>query len=235
MRWSKPYTRATTRTCNSNTCWPTPAACNWCVGRSSSTSLSPTIYSATCCPTSRRCSPARSACCRPPRSARSTPRPSGARRCTSRCMARRPISPARAWPIQSPCSLRSAWRCAIRSTWLRRLTGSTRRLRRFSPKGCAPPKYQIVDDMIGLLPSMSSHEVDNRIGAMLLKGLDLRIAEISREQTFGTLQDLELIALDVDLQYQRLASKRKRLVQRNDVDLITVLVRRHDRRQRAEA
>ena len=94
---------------------------------------------------------------------------------------------------------------------------------------------KIVDDMIGLLPSISSHEVDNRIGAMLLEGLDLRIAEISREQTFCSLQNLEFIALDVDLQYQRLASKRKRLVQRNDVDLITVLVRRHDRRQRAEA
>ena len=89
--------------------------------------------------------------------------------------------------------------------------------------------------MIGLLPSVSSHEVDNRIGAMFLEGLDPRIAEISRHQTFCSLENFKLIALDVDLQYQRLASKRKCLVQRNDVDLITVLVRRRDRRQRAEA
>ena len=46
--------------------------------RSSSTSSSPTICSATCCPTRRRCSPARSACCPRPRSA--PPTPSGHRR-----------------------------------------------------------------------------------------------------------------------------------------------------------
>ena len=44
-----------TKTSSSNTCWPIPAACSWCAGRNSSTSSSPTICSATCCPTSRRC------------------------------------------------------------------------------------------------------------------------------------------------------------------------------------
>ena len=48
-------TRASSRTCSSSTCWPMPAACSWCAIRSSSTSSSPTICSATCCPTSRRC------------------------------------------------------------------------------------------------------------------------------------------------------------------------------------
>ena len=46
--------------------------------------------------------PARSACWLPLRSARSIPRPRSARRCTSRCTARRPTSPARASPIRSP-------------------------------------------------------------------------------------------------------------------------------------
>ena len=42
-------------TSSSTTCWPTPAACSWCAGPSSSTSSSPTICSATCCRTWRRC------------------------------------------------------------------------------------------------------------------------------------------------------------------------------------
>ena len=45
--------------------------------------------------TARRCSPARSACCRRPRSARPG-RTASARRCTSRCTAARRTSPARA-------------------------------------------------------------------------------------------------------------------------------------------
>jgi 3-isopropylmalate dehydrogenase len=40
---------------SSSTCWPMPAACSWCAGRNSSTSSSPIICSATCCPMSRRC------------------------------------------------------------------------------------------------------------------------------------------------------------------------------------
>ena len=72
------------------------------LARSSSTSSSPTICSATCSPTSPRCSPARLACCRRPRSARWIRRPRSARRSTSRCTVRRPTSPARASPIRSP-------------------------------------------------------------------------------------------------------------------------------------
>jgi len=81
----------------------------------------------------------RSACCRRPRSARSMPRPKSAARCSSRCMARRPISPARAWPIQSRCWPRSAWRCAIPSTWACWRTNWMRRSPPYSPMGCAPP------------------------------------------------------------------------------------------------
>ena len=42
--------------------------------------------------------------------------PASARRSTSRCMAPRPTSPARASPIRSPCWRRSACACAIPST-----------------------------------------------------------------------------------------------------------------------
>ena len=55
---------------------------------------SPATCSATSCPTRRRCSPARSACCRRRRSTRT------ARACTSRATAARPTSPARTWPIR---------------------------------------------------------------------------------------------------------------------------------------
>ena len=50
----------------------------------------------------RHARPARSACCRRLRSARSIRKPRSARRCTSRCTARRPTSPARASPTRSP-------------------------------------------------------------------------------------------------------------------------------------
>ncbi len=127
---------------SSNICWLTPAACSWCAGRSSSTSSSPTICLATCCPTSRRCSPARSACCRRLRLASSTPRPSDARRCTSRCTARRPTSPAKAWRTRSPCWRRSAWRCAIRSIWARGRPARCRDLSR-ARQGPAHRRHQI--------------------------------------------------------------------------------------------
>ena len=64
---------------------------------------------------------------------------SGARRCTSRCTVRRPISPARAWPTRSPCWRRSAWRCAIRSIWQNKRISSMPRSRPRSPRACAPP------------------------------------------------------------------------------------------------
>ena len=67
--------------------------------------------------TRRRCSPVRSACCPPPRSARPMQDDGQAQgACTSPCTAQRPISRARASPTQSRCSRALRWRCAIRST-----------------------------------------------------------------------------------------------------------------------
>ncbi len=67
----------------------------------SSTSSSPATCSATSCPTRRRCSPARSACCRRRRSMRT------ARGCTSRSTARRRTSRARTGRIRWRRSCRS--------------------------------------------------------------------------------------------------------------------------------
>ena len=65
--------------------------------RTASTSSSPPTCSATSCPISARPAPAPSASRRRPTSIRSA----SSRRCSSRCMARRPTSPARASPIRS--------------------------------------------------------------------------------------------------------------------------------------
>ena len=94
--------RRTIPTSSSRTCTSTTRRCSWCAIRSSSTSSSPATCSATSSPTRRRCSPARSACCRRLRWMRT------ARDSTSRSTDRRRTSPGRTRPIRWRRSCR--WR-----------------------------------------------------------------------------------------------------------------------------
>ena len=67
-----------------------------------------------------------------------TRRPASARRCTSRCTAPRPTSPARVSPTRSRRSPPSGWRCATPSASARSPTGSTAPSLPFWGRGCAP-------------------------------------------------------------------------------------------------
>ena len=62
-----------------------------------------------------------------------------AARCTSRCMARRPTSPARASPTRSPPSPASPCACAIPSTWATTADRIEGAIAKCSIRACAPP------------------------------------------------------------------------------------------------